>query len=791
MPDEGPTPKTPRTERPRTPRVDRPTVQEEVNQEDMAGRITALENMAVTHATFLQQIYDDVANMKKSGSQLTAKIVSLDEYSQNIDKRVTAIRDEAEAFYKQTGQSVMGRIEQLERQLQLLIQQQQRPQPPQQQQQGQDFKPPGFPAAQNYNIGSPPGNAGPPQANDATRTRYFNDDVNTAFRQDRQPFQQAFGAQPQGRGFAEPKDAMAVFRIHRKDCDLKKFSGRMSDFKMWKKRFIDHCTSSTGKWKEIFKMCEEADGAITRAYLESLHIGSGYSAWALAEDLENFIVKYLSDDIYERREAWCGGEDGNGFELYRNLFREFEGGSTLVRMGGRKLLNNYGRPQKGDDVLKHFEDWQILLAKYGADLMHNPEECFYRALEVIPNEYEDEVVMKPEIKTMGDIKEFVSRKTTHHKHLAQQRALIQSRNRRSHVSELSTKHDDMSVDNIVAKTIAAVQKANFGPKAHDKPRPKSPGPTAGKFWFKPDCWWCGADGHQKRDCEKYKKMLADNNGKRPKGLKGAFEKAREAWNKEHGRDRDGRSKSPRPLKPLMSDDDDSDSDDSHSDLIAPMGSMMCADVAKTNVFSLRCIPCDDTFDEYEPNTQQLDAADDLEEPERLRWQRENDAIYARMDAERPTIWCCGPIDASVKERVVDDVDEIYQIFALPTDNPTPHFAVPDDDGLEKGEVYALMDSGAGCHAADAEKDFPKHKKRKGKQIRKCVLADGTPLESDEVVDVRVDIEGENHMIEFDDLPVECPIISVKKIVHKGNKVVFQEKGGVHLECGDAKETPLH
>ena len=136
---------------------------------------------------------------------------------------------------------------------------------------------------------------------------------------------------------------------------------------------------------------------------------------------------------------------------------------------------------------------------------------------------------------------------------------------------------------------------------------------------------------------------------------------------------------------------------------------------------------------------------------------------------------------------MDDVDEIYQIFALPTDNPTPHFAVPDDDGLEEGEVYALMDSGAGCHAADAEKDFPKHKKRKGKQIRKCVLADGTPLESDEVVDVRVDIEGENHMIEFDDLPVECPIISVKKIVHKGNKVVFQEKGGYILNVVTRKK----
>ena len=114
--------------------------------------------MAVTRAAFLQQTHDDVANIMTSGSQMTAKIVSVDECSQN------------------------------------------------------------------YDIGSPPGRAVQPQANDAAKTRYYEDDVNTAFRQNRQPFRQAFDAQPQGRGLAEPKDDMAVFRIHRKDSGLKKFS---------------------------------------------------------------------------------------------------------------------------------------------------------------------------------------------------------------------------------------------------------------------------------------------------------------------------------------------------------------------------------------------------------------------------------------------------------------------------------------------------------------------------------------------------------------------------------------
>ena len=92
----------------------------------------------------------------------------------------------------------------------------------------------------------------------------------------------------------------------------------------------------------------------------------------------------------------------------------------------------------------------------------------------------------------------------------------------------------------------------------------------------------------------------------------------------------------------------------------------------------------------------------------------------------------------------------------------------------------MMDSGAGCHAADAKKEFPHHRRRKGKHIRKCVLAKGAPMESDEVVYVKAGIPSQNHEIEFDDLPVECPIISVRKIVRKGIEVVFENKGGYIL-----------
>lgn len=221
-------------------------------------------------------------------------------------------------------------------------------------------------------------------------------------------------------------------------------------------------------------------------------------------------------------------------------------------------------------------------------------------------------------------------------------------------------------------------------------------------------------------------MLADNGGTRPKGLKGAFDKAKDAWMKEHGRPR---SKSPRPLKPLM-DEDHNDSDDDESDL-QPLGSMLC-----TNIFGLRCLPC-------EPNKEVV---------------IEND----------------------------EDIEQILKVFALPEGERAKQCAMPDSHGLKKGEKWCMMDSGAGCHAADAKKEFPHHRRRKGKHIRKCVLANGAPMESDEVVDVKASVQGQTHEIEFDDLPVECPIISVRKIIRKGNKAVFEERGAYILNKANRK-----
>ena len=65
------------------------------------------------------------------------------------------------------------------------------------------------------------------------------------------------------------------------------------------------------------------------------------------------MIKYVSEGLYGKRYKWTNGEEGNGFELYRALFKEYEGSHALVKLGGRKLFNSYGKCTLRADVDEH------------------------------------------------------------------------------------------------------------------------------------------------------------------------------------------------------------------------------------------------------------------------------------------------------------------------------------------------------------------------------------------------------------------------------------------------------
>ena len=79
---------------------------------------------------------------------------------------------------------------------------------------------------------------------------------------------------------------------------------------------------------------------------------------------------------------WTSGEEGNVFELVRALFKEYEGGHALVKLGGRKLSNNYGKCTMRDDVHGPVSRWQQIQHEHATGFWTNEKETYYRILDV-------------------------------------------------------------------------------------------------------------------------------------------------------------------------------------------------------------------------------------------------------------------------------------------------------------------------------------------------------------------------------------------------------------------------
>ena len=116
--------------------------------------------------------------------------------------------------------------------------------------------------------------------------------------------------------------------------------------------------------------------------------------------------------------------------------------------------------------------------------------------------------------------------------------------------------------------------------------------------------------------------------------------------------------------------------------------------------------------------------------------------------------------------------------------------VPVDKGLKPGAKYCMMGSGAGCNAADAKKEFGAHRVKSVKRKQQCVSVDGTEVASKGICEVTAMVEGEKHLIPFEDLPAECPLISARKVVKKGNIVKFKDGGGYIMSIATKKKLRL-
>ena len=160
-------------------------------------------------------------------------------------------------------------------------------------------------------------------------------------------------------GFGKSIRKEVNFSINKRDTEaLQKFNGSINDFPDWKKRMVDHFADSTQKYRTIIEQVGKSKLPITEEALKATLI-DGFNAWEIAMELGSFTLKWLSKDIYDNRSNLCGGEESNGFELWRNLHVQYSGLDSLpVQVGGFKNFLKYPSCPNEAGLINHFAEWE-------------------------------------------------------------------------------------------------------------------------------------------------------------------------------------------------------------------------------------------------------------------------------------------------------------------------------------------------------------------------------------------------------------------------------------------------
>ena len=141
----------------------------------------------------------------------------------------------------------------------------------------------------------------------------------------------------------------------KKNDALKKFNGNINEFQMWRERILDHLCRSNRYWRDLCEVLQVWKTPITREWL-CTQSHAGYSGWDLALMLECFLVDWLGDGLYRRRTQLSGGSKGNGFEMWRWLYQEYQGGSDAVNLGGTRRLQDWSRCTKLESLSQHLDE---------------------------------------------------------------------------------------------------------------------------------------------------------------------------------------------------------------------------------------------------------------------------------------------------------------------------------------------------------------------------------------------------------------------------------------------------
>ena len=206
-----------------------------------------------------------------------------------------------------------------------------------------------------------------------------------------------------------------IFQPSRKENQmLLTFTQDAKDYKLRRNILVDHMCRSTNRWRNILDFVQMGKSPITMAWLRNDHV-DGISAWDLSVMFESFVIDFLPRSMYTRRTQISNGEFGNGFELWRRLFLEFQGGSDAVEFGGVRRLLDFPKCESLTKLSEHIDDWLDVLSNYGTELASCPTLLRNMLLGILPRSLEQEILDKahrPDFKTYQGIIAFCRQKVT-------------------------------------------------------------------------------------------------------------------------------------------------------------------------------------------------------------------------------------------------------------------------------------------------------------------------------------------------------------------------------------------
>ena len=118
---------------------------------------------------------------------------------------------------------------------------------------------------------------------------------------------------------------------------FEEFKGKADQYNNWSSRVKDHLMSGNLSWGRLLEVVEQQKQPLTKARLAACPgiDDAALDLVKISQLLWAFLGSHaLHNNVYERRVQLTGGEDGNGLELWRSLFQEFEGGAEQVIMAG-------------------------------------------------------------------------------------------------------------------------------------------------------------------------------------------------------------------------------------------------------------------------------------------------------------------------------------------------------------------------------------------------------------------------------------------------------------------------